>query len=400
MAKGPPAEIVDELLDVGLRAAGEGPSRSKARLLLSKAMHISDWLPGDEADPGLATTLAEEAVAVAEEMDDPDMLSAALDALGGANFMPLGLWREEEALFQRRLALVPRLSDPIEIGDTYAVGSWTALLLGRYPEAVQRAEACVEVTRGVEAGGYLHGLSWRALARVMAGQWDATLDDFAEIERLNAEDPRDLPVPYTFRAYSAAAWCRELRGDAAAVDEYLELHRRFRAVRKLAPLGGGNDFAARILARRGRGDEARAMLPLELPQIRSLHLQALTEVVAEQQDWDVADEIRTLVEEEIERSGIEAVRFFLDRFLGRHAAATGDRSAAITALRASAGGFAALGAPWEEAWSRLLLAESLASQDDPAAATEAAAALATFERLGSVKEIARARALVGGGRDG
>jgi len=57
-------------------------------------------------------------------------------------------------------------------------------------------------------------------------------------------------------------------------------------------------------------------------------------------------------------------------------------------LRRSADGFASLGAPWEEAWSRLLLAELTSDVG------EARQALAVFERLGSVSEIESAQVLL------
>jgi hypothetical protein len=54
-------------------------------------------------------------------------------------------------------------------------------------------------------------------------------------------------------------------------------------------------------------------------------------------------------------------------------------------LRRSAEGFASLGAPWEEAWSRLLLAEVTGDAD------EAGRAVPVFEQLASVQELERAR---------
>jgi hypothetical protein len=64
----------------------------------------------------------------------------------------------------------------------------------------------------------------------------------------------------------------------------------------------------------------------------------------------------------------------------------------VDLLSRSADGFAALGARWEEAWSRLLLAEALAGVDNVAAERELRAALPVFDRLGSVQEAERARA--------
>ncbi|HEU0246825.1 MAG TPA: adenylate/guanylate cyclase domain-containing protein [Gaiellaceae bacterium] len=58
---------------------------------------------------------------------------------------------------------------------------------------------------------------------------------------------------------------------------------------------------------------------------------------------------------------------------------------------AGAEGFRQLGAVWEEAWSRVLAAETLLAVDGGRARDEAARALTEFERLRSVEELERAR---------
>ena len=63
-------------------------------------------------------------------------------------------------------------------------------------------------------------------------------------------------------------------------------------------------------------------------------------------------------------------------------------------LRRSADGFATLEARWEEAWSRLLLAELLVADERERAEPELTSALAVFERLGSVRETERASTLL------
>jgi hypothetical protein len=63
-------------------------------------------------------------------------------------------------------------------------------------------------------------------------------------------------------------------------------------------------------------------------------------------------------------------------------------------LTRSAAGFATLGAVWQEAWSRLLLAEAVTRDDPRRAREELASALPVFERLGSVREAERARTLL------
>ena len=70
------------------------------------------------------------------------------------------------------------------------------------------------------------------------------------------------------------------------------------------------------------------------------------------------------------------------------------RARATELLRRSADGFAKLEASWEEAFSRLLLAEVLAESDGRLAQPELTAALGVFEELRSVREAERARALL------
>jgi hypothetical protein len=74
--------------------------------------------------------------------------------------------------------------------------------------------------------------------------------------------------------------------------------------------------------------------------------------------------------------------------------AAGDALQSAEPLSRSADGFAALGARWEEAWSRLLLAEVVAHSESGRAERELAAALPVFEQLRSVQETEHARALL------
>jgi hypothetical protein len=85
---------------------------------------------------------------------------------------------------------------------------------------------------------------------------------------------------------------------------------------------------------------------------------------------------------------------FADRLEGRAVAAAGDLESAAVLLHRSADGFALLGARWEEAWSRLLLAEVLVNGDARRTEGELTAALQVFEQLGSVQETERARRLL------
>jgi hypothetical protein len=297
----------------------------------------------------------------------------------------------------RRNELIPRMTDVKEIGDSYAMAAWSAQHLGRYREAEAHASVCIERSRGIDAGSYLHGLTWRVAARFMLGEWEAMLADQAELERVAAEDPRELPAGYTMRAYTFTGLCRELRGERDEADRYMELALRYFDLRRdLRPQGSlqGPPLAL-ALARRGRLDEALALIPL-LPRSASagVTLEARCEIAAARERWDEAAGLVAAAREEAAVGEQLSLPLFADRLEGRAEAAAGDAIHAALLLGRSAEGFASLGARWEEAWSRLLLAEMVVGSERRRAEHEVAAALQVFEQLGSAWEVERARALL------
>ena len=120
--------------------------------------------------------------------------------------------------------------------------------------------------------------------------------------------------------------------------------------------------------------------------------EALCEIAGRRERWDEAAELVTAAREEVAVGEQVALPLFADRLEGRAASASGDTANAAEPLLRSADGFAALEARWEEAWSRLLLAELLLPGDRLAAERELRAALPVFEQLGSAREAERARA--------
>ena len=148
---------------------------------------------------------------------------------------------------------------------------------------------------------------------------------------------------------------------------------------------------ALTLARRERFDESLALLTLERHALSaSATLEVLCEIAAMRERWDEAAELVAAAREEAEIGEQLALPLFADRLEGRAARANGDAAAAAALFSRSATGFGTLGARWEEAWSRLLLAEVV---EAPQAERELAAALTVFESLGSVAEAARAGSL-------
>ncbi|HXV57384.1 MAG TPA: hypothetical protein VD704_05905, partial [Gaiellaceae bacterium] len=387
----PEVDEVRVMLERGLGAA-PGPGPERTLLLVNRGFLLSqrEGRRDEEADAAVRG-----AAAAAEELGDPDLLSGALD-LVAAHDQHRGRYGEAHRTALRRIALDPRVTDVKEIGDMHATAARLALHLGRYREAEARATTCVERARGISSGSYIHGLTWRVGARFALGDWEGALSDQAELERVVALTPRELPPAFSMGAFTRVALCRELRGEREEADRYVALALRYVERGTFARVPGRSIHLpplALALARRGRFEEADALI-LYRPRSGSagVTLEALTEIVAARERWDEAPDLAAAAREEAEAGELLSLPLVADRLEGRAAAVREDLPRAAELLARSAAGFAALEAPWEEAWSRLLLAEALLGADPPVAERELKAALPVFERLGSVRETERARA--------
>jgi len=371
----PSTAELEALIDEGLEAAGEQDSLTRAMLLMSRGFEgVMGYATGRPA----SREAAEEALAMAERLDDPDLVSGALDAVG-SQLLLQGAYGEHLRFGRRRVVLVPRLSNPVEVGDAHVMAAWSALYVGHYDEAEAHATACIESSRGFDPGEYIHGLAWRVWARTMVGDWDGALADQAELERLHGQ-AAEIPLAYTLKAYSAAAFVHELRGDAEA-STYFDL---LRNLARECVLSAEHDAAlalgARAYAHRGELEAAGALLGLQSDIFAPPTHEALCELARMGESWDDAGSIAAAARSQAHASEAIAVAHFADRLTGCAAAARGDSELAVAALHRSAQGFAILQAPWEEATSRLLLGETLGD------AAEIDRAQAVFERLGAAPE--------------
>jgi class 3 adenylate cyclase/tetratricopeptide (TPR) repeat protein len=377
MHEHPSAEELHALIGDGLAAAGPSDSAERALLLISRAfMQIQGYEEQDQR----GRDAAREAVEIAERLGDPNLLSGALDAETSL-LMSAGRYGEMHIRDCMRLELVPRLTDSQEIGDAYAMAAWSALYLGLYSEALAHASEGVERSRE-NPGTYAHCLVYRIWAKYMLGDWPGALADHAEMERVLADDPREFPPGPYMRAYALIAFCRELRGEHDESNRLLHLVRRFLDEGgSRTGLVGAVAYYLRALVHRGTGFDEVRRFPLGDPSEGTpILLEALCEFAAAAEDWDGAPALIQRARDESQSTGLRAVPYFADRLDG-----LAHRDPGL--LRRSAEGFASLGAVWEEACSRLQLAELTG---DP---TDLGNALETFAHLQSVAELARARAL-------
>jgi DNA-binding SARP family transcriptional activator/class 3 adenylate cyclase len=388
----PAIETVRGIVERGLLAAPE-PGAERTLLLVNRGFLL---VQRDGRRDEAAEATVREAEAAAEELGDPDLLSAALD-LVATHEEDDGRYGDAYRTDLRRNTLVGRMTDVKEIGDALAVAARKAHHLGRFREAEAHASACIERARGVDSGSYLHGLTWRVAARFALGEWDDALADQAELERVVAVGAGELPPPLVMGAYTRAALCHELRGERGEAERYVELSLRYFARVRHARVGGSIHLPplALALARQERFDEALALVP-HVPRTLSAGatLEVMCEIAAMQERWDEGLRLAAAARDEAQVGEQLGLPLFADRVEGRAAAARGDAAEAGELLGRSANGFAAIGARWEEAWSRLLRAEAAGSGERELAERELAAALPVLESLGSAREAARARALL------
>jgi tetratricopeptide (TPR) repeat protein len=322
----PDLEAVRSILE---RALGAVPDRGPERTLLlvnRGFLVVQRDLRRDEA----AETAVREAEAAAEELGDPNLLSAALDLVATYE-ENLGRYGDAYRTDVRRSRLVGSMTDVKEIGDTLAVAARAAEHTGRFREAEEHATACIERARGIDSGSYLHGLTWRVAARFALGMWDDALADQAELERLAAPGPEDLAPAFAMGAYTRAGLCHELRGERAAADRYVELGLAYFTRVRHARQGGSIHLPplATLLARRGRFDEALELIQFVPRTVGAgATLGALCEIAAAREQWDDAVRLVAAVREEAAVGEQLQLPLDADRVVGRQAAARGGVTAA------------------------------------------------------------------------
>ena len=377
-------------LEIGLTAAGPEDSEERARLLVASSFAPDSFREPqpDDAELERAIATGEEAAAMAQRLGRVDLESAALDGITSAH-QSLGRYMPMEGPVRRRLELAPKLTDPYEVGDIHAMAAWWALSSGRYRESEDLAGRGYSAAMPGSPIQGLYCLDFRAAARFRLGDWDGVLADVSLAEEILG-DRSESPPGFAPMHLAIAAFVHDARGDRATASRYLRL------VRWLEQAEDRLDtvltlWQARMLARRGRFADARALL--QRPEVTEDRrgqdeiLEAWCEVVSEEGTWVEAAEIVDRTTRHADWAGEPPLALFATRLEGRAAAAAGEPDRAAELLRRATDGFAGLDATWEAAVTRLDLAHTLLGADRSAAQLLARDAVQVFDRLGSAREL-------------
>ncbi len=258
------------------------------------------------------------------------------------------------------------------------------------------AEEGLRTTRGISATTPVHLLSWLVYARSALGAWDEALDEVPRADRPPGGSDATIPPYFATGAYGVAGMIHHLRGEAAEADRLLGSLER-------ASASGGGRGAIRpwtsgmlVMVARGDLEGVRARLDDRIPGW-SVHGEALFEAAgawaAAAEAWDRAphliDEMRTFA-----LGGCRPAAWHADLLEGRWMAAIGRPTDAVAAFDRARAAFTQAGVVREAAVCDLEVARVFGlGALDPERRRRLDEATALFERLRSVRDLDRIRAL-------
>jgi class 3 adenylate cyclase len=215
---------IQQLVTRGSTWLTDADPRARATYLIAAAS-LPFWLrqsgrraPNRE-DFELSDARVREGLALAEELDDPVLISAALDTMSTT---PVADWGHILNLARRRTEMGNRL--PLdERLDALNMVAWASAALGDLPETIRASQMAIELVQpGQNAGFSLAGASWSTYARALRGEWEVMVSAIDELRQRWIEGDRPAAA-YALQGFlSGIGWARN-RGEE-------ELHNRWRGV--------------------------------------------------------------------------------------------------------------------------------------------------------------------------
>jgi len=208
VADRPSIEAMQRLRERARALLPEAGDLARARFLVAESFH-SFWLSGEPEGPPAELGIAEAersaraGLELAERLDDPALLSAAMD--GVASIAQLrGDQREVQRVSRER---IDRLGDRLDLTerlDAYSMVTWSSVLIGELDEALAISERGLAATQPGQAPSWtLHLLAWRIYALALAGDWDRVLPLADRAAQIWSEAGRHA-AGYAMRGFLAA----------------------------------------------------------------------------------------------------------------------------------------------------------------------------------------------------
>jgi len=331
---------------------------------------------------------------MARRMDRPDLLSAALDSRGATSLLVGGYglaWKDQAA----RQELAPRLEDQTELIDIYSTSAWALAHIGEFRRVADLARRGVALSDNLSVS-HSGPAAFLAVAQYRLGEWDAYWKTFTAAE---AQFDPEKPLRYhAFRMYGIAAYLREVAGDSASADGFIERVDQSQGAQGAVGVSGARLWIVITLIRRGAFADARRRLDVEDPvrgiQNRDLDLEAWADLVAAEGAWNEAGDVVAEAREWASRTGLLFLPAVADRLDGQAALGAGESGRAVELLERARATFSNLETPWERARTELSLAQAYRGSGRRAeTAKTAQAALDTFTALRAPVEIEQATTL-------
>jgi class 3 adenylate cyclase len=182
------------------------------------------WLNGadgqvTEADLDEANASAGRALDIGRRLNDPNLQSAALDALAGNGGLIDDNWRGSREYSRQRLAIQDRL-DLFEKVDAHSMVVWSSAFLGELDEAERvSAQGLAQVQPGQVPAVVLHLVVWRVYALTLLGRWDEALSMAQRARQLLVESNQSA-AGYAQRGFIAAMDIARARQDEGLLELY------------------------------------------------------------------------------------------------------------------------------------------------------------------------------------
>ncbi|MGZ6312689.1 MAG: ATP-binding protein [Candidatus Limnocylindrales bacterium] len=196
--------------------------RARAMFFISQAF-VPFWLANlgrhpDRAVLAEAERAARRGLEIAERLDDAQLMSAALDGLGGV-MSSEGDHQGALATARRRMSIENRLGLQERL-DAHNVVAWQSSLVGRLDEAIAAAErGLADVQPGQAPYFALAVASWRPYAMALRGRWDEVPAATERCRQLWAEGGRGTSG-YALSGFIAGLDVARARRDESAIERW------------------------------------------------------------------------------------------------------------------------------------------------------------------------------------